>query len=82
MKCQSWRLLSLIGAAAKYGLGFLLRSVDSLRRRLVDGLVIFRCRFSYWVVNVGVDGEVKSVERRIQYEISGWIRLGWAIWGL
>ena len=49
VKCQSWRFESEVGEAVKYGLGFLWMSVDSLRRRRVDGDVILNF-LAFWCV--------------------------------
>lgn len=64
MKCQSWRFVSFIGAAVKYGLGFLWRSLLSFRRRRVEGEDI--------LVFVSLD--------RIRFRVEDVLRLNWTCW--
>lgn len=74
MKCQSWRFVSFIGAAVKYGLGFLWRSLLSFRRRRVEGEDIFVFYLfifvSLYAIGIGIDVELDWEGEEISWKMT------------
>lgn len=74
MKCQSWRFVSLIGAAVKYGLGFLWRSLLSFRRRRVEGedIFVFFIYISLYAIGIetGIDAELDWKGEEISWKMT------------